>query len=135
MTAQEALGRNITAERGRRGMTQPDLARAMKAFGHDWTVSIVSQVESGMRQRMGVDELYALALILGCRFPDLLTQAAGEDMEIGPSLRMPAGTVAEWLRGRRVLVQTFAPDGTLLRLKVVDDTTHTADALIGEEES
>ncbi len=56
---QKALGRRIAAERRRRGLSQPELARMI-----DRSVAWVSQVERGVRKvdRMSVLETVAAAL-------------------------------------------------------------------------
>ncbi len=56
---QKALGRKIAAERRRRGLSQPELARMI-----DRSVAWVSQVERGVRKvdRMSVLETVAAAL-------------------------------------------------------------------------
>ena len=56
---QQALGRKIAAERHRRGLSQPELARMI-----DRSVAWVSQVERGVRKvdRMSVLETVAAAL-------------------------------------------------------------------------
>ena len=56
---QQALGRKIAAERRRRGLSQPELARMI-----DRSVAWVSQVERGVRKvdRMSVLENVAAAL-------------------------------------------------------------------------
>ena len=56
---QKALGRKIAAERRRRGLSQPELARMV-----DRSVAWVSQVERGVRKvdRMSVLEAVAAAL-------------------------------------------------------------------------
>ena len=56
---QQALGRKIAAERRRRGLSQPELARMI-----DRSVAWVSQVERGVRKvdRMSVLETVAAAL-------------------------------------------------------------------------
>ena len=56
---QQALGRKIAAERRRRGLSQPELARMI-----DRSVAWVSQVERGVRKvdRMSVLETVATAL-------------------------------------------------------------------------
>ena len=56
---QQALGRKIAAERHRRGLSQPELARMI-----DRSVAWVSQVERGVRKvdRMSVLETLAAAL-------------------------------------------------------------------------
>src|SRR5207245_5047446 len=58
-TYQKALGRKIAAERRRRGLSQPELARMV-----DRSVAWVSQVERGVRKvdRMSVLEALAAAL-------------------------------------------------------------------------
>lgn len=56
---QQTLGRKIAAERRRRGLSQPELARMI-----DRSVAWVSQVERGVRKvdRMSVLETLAAAL-------------------------------------------------------------------------
>ena len=61
---QQALGRKIAAERRRRGLSQPELARII-----DRSVAWVSQVERGVRKVDRMSVLESLAAALESRSP------------------------------------------------------------------
>lgn len=67
---QKALGRKIAAERRRRGLSQPELARML-----DRSVAWVSQVERGVRKIDRMSVLEALASALDVPLADLAAEA------------------------------------------------------------
>ena len=67
---QQALGRKIAAERRRRGLSQPELARMI-----DRSVAWVSQVERGVRKVDRMSVLEALAAALGVPLAELAAEA------------------------------------------------------------
>ena len=67
---QQALGRKIAAERRRRGLSQPELARMV-----DRSVAWVSQVERGVRKVDRMSVLEALATALGVPLAELAAEA------------------------------------------------------------
>jgi transcriptional regulator with XRE-family HTH domain len=67
---QQALGRKIAAERRRRGLSQPELARMI-----DRSVAWVSQVERGVRKVDRMSVLETLAAALDVPLAELATEA------------------------------------------------------------
>ncbi len=67
---QKALGRKIAAERRRRGLSQPELARMI-----DRSVAWVSQVERGVRKVDRMSVLEALAAALEVPLAELAAEA------------------------------------------------------------
>ena len=67
---QKALGRKIAAERRRRGLSQPELARMV-----DRSVAWVSQVERGVRKVDRMSVLEALAAVLEVPLAELAAEA------------------------------------------------------------
>ena len=67
---QQALGRKIAAERRRRGLSQPELARMI-----DRSVAWVSQVERGVRKVDRMSVLETLAAALGVPLAELAAEA------------------------------------------------------------
>src|SRR5690349_13460419 len=67
---QKALGRKIAAERRRRGLSQPELARMV-----DRSVAWVSQVERGVRKVDRMSVLEALAAALEVPLAELAAEA------------------------------------------------------------
>ena len=67
---QKALGRKIAAERRRRGLSQPELARMV-----DRSVAWVSQVERGVRKVDRMSVLEALAVALDVPLAELAAEA------------------------------------------------------------
>lgn len=67
---QQALGRKIAAERRRRGLSQPELARMI-----DRSVAWVSQVERGVRKVDRMSVLENLAAVLGVPLAELAAEA------------------------------------------------------------
>ena len=110
----EVAGEAVRMRRMGRRMAQAELGRRMAALGHPWAAATVSLSERGLR-RITVDELGALALVLGVRPADLLDATLLEEwtnvsLDLGGSL-IPPKTARAWLRGRLRL--TIGEDNSL----------------------
>jgi transcriptional regulator with XRE-family HTH domain len=124
-TYQQALGRKIAAERHRRGLSQPELAKMV-----DRSVAWVSQVERGVRKIDRMSVLERLADTLDVPLAELAAEApvvaaATEDQPAARSLRLVlsgAYSLSGMLDDRR------PPAITALRGRVRDawDLVHAA---------
>jgi len=65
-----AMGRNISALRQAKGMTQEQLAAKMQVLGCDMTRSALAKIEVGQRH-LYPDELKALKTVLGTNYDSL----------------------------------------------------------------
>ncbi|MGE4484450.1 MAG: helix-turn-helix domain-containing protein [Oscillospiraceae bacterium] len=65
-----AMGRNISALRQAKGMTQGQLAAKMQVLGCDMTRSALAKIEVGQRH-LYPDELKALKTVLGTNYDSL----------------------------------------------------------------
>lgn len=63
--ATATVARNMRALRRARDLTGEQLAARMRARGFGWTRVLVSKLETGLRGHVHVDELLALADVLG----------------------------------------------------------------------
>jgi len=71
-TPQSILAANIRSRRAAEGLTQDDLAAAVRRWGLDtWVGATVAQIETG-RRRMSVDELVVLAFVFQTPMEQLL---------------------------------------------------------------
>jgi transcriptional regulator with XRE-family HTH domain len=73
----QVLAENVRASRQEAQWSQDGLAERMADLGHGWVRATVSEVERGGRN-VTVDELGALAIVLGTTIGDLLDPAAWE---------------------------------------------------------
>lgn len=80
-TAAQALAANIRARRALLGLSQVDLADAMRSLGHRWNRATVANVESNVRL-VSTDELVSLALVLDALVGELLDPGE-EDLDYG----------------------------------------------------
>jgi transcriptional regulator with XRE-family HTH domain len=67
----KAIGRNISAIRQSKGLTQERLSAKLQIFGCDITRSALAKIEVGQRH-LYPDELKALKIVLGIRYEELL---------------------------------------------------------------
>jgi transcriptional regulator with XRE-family HTH domain len=97
LTLTQTLATNLVRLRAERNRSQRSLAEDMRLVGgHKWTDVTVSNVERGDRS-VSVDELGALAVILGASPVDLLTPLA--DVKVGPDAVIEKELFAAWLEG------------------------------------
>ncbi len=66
----QAIGRNISAIRQSKGLTQEQLSAKLQVVGCDITRSAPAKIEVGQRH-LYPDELKALKIVLGIRYDDL----------------------------------------------------------------
>jgi transcriptional regulator with XRE-family HTH domain len=111
----DVVARNLRAYRRAQELSQEDVGRRMSICGHDWSAGIVGFVERGDRN-VTVDELVALAVVLGRPLPALLDPTVDPTglegrLELGldfpghdiASAPLPAQVAAQFVRGDAVL--------------------------------
>lgn len=100
------MGDQVKRLRRARGLTGDDLAAELTKLGVDWKRSQVANLESGRRRYVTVDEVHALALILGVAPVHLVVPIEGGEYPVTPGtddrpgVTADAGRVREWIRGR-----------------------------------
>jgi len=99
----EIVATNVRAYRRVRDLSQKQLAAKMTALGYDWSDGIVGFIERGDRN-LAVDELLALALVLGVSLPSILDPTGIDGtgtrrLDVGTADPMPAEVARAWLRG------------------------------------
>jgi transcriptional regulator with XRE-family HTH domain len=98
----ELLGRNISAARGRRQLSQSALAARMRALGFQWQQQTVAAVEKNKR-RTTTEETLGLALCLEVSMPALTAANSDEDVFITLPNGFKLGVISvERLAGRGV---------------------------------
>ena len=98
----EVLGRNISAARGRRQLSQSAVAERMRALGFQWKQQTVAAVEKN-RRRPTTEETFGLALCLEVSMPALTAPDADQDGFIGLPNGFRLGAISvERLAGRGV---------------------------------
>jgi transcriptional regulator with XRE-family HTH domain len=95
------IAANLRARRLERGMTQAQLASAMRSLGFNWTPNRVTQIETGRRAVL-LEEFFVLALLL--RQP--ITGWLKGDVDI----RLPGGGVLEVKDVRAGMTVSGLPD-------------------------
>jgi transcriptional regulator with XRE-family HTH domain len=108
----EVLGRNISAARGRRQLSQGAVAQRMRALGFPWKQQTVTSVEKNKR-RVTAEEVLGLALSLEISMAALITADSDHDgfIELPNGFKLGAISV-ERLAGRGVNDHTVQwPDG------------------------
>lgn len=88
-SASRAVGVNLRRFRESCGWSAEKIASAMTMSGIEWTRQVVTKLENGGRRSVTVDELLALAKVLGVNDPITLTVAPSCETCGGrPPLRM-----------------------------------------------
>ena len=96
----QALARRVREVRTARGWSAQELARRCAGLGLPaLDRSTIANIESGRRQRVGVDELLVLALALGVAPVHLLVPLDEQWYALTPDRVTGTGRVREWLRG------------------------------------
>ena len=96
----------VAAIRRYRGMTQDELAEAMRDLGIPWQRVVVAKLESGRRSYLTVDELLAICVILEITPTDLLVPRElkdDQDYLVAPKATARAVDTREWVRGSGLL--------------------------------
>lgn len=98
----KATAANVRLVRGRRGMTQRDLADRMGELGRPLLASGVAKIEAGER-RVDVDDLTALAVALNVTPARLLLPdgLADDAVRLTPSSPAPHWAAWDWATGSR----------------------------------
>jgi len=96
----QALARRVREVRTVRGWSAQELAQRCDALGMPaLDRSTIANIESGRRQRVGVDELLVLALALGVAPVHLLVPLDEQWYAVTPGRVTGTSRVREWLRG------------------------------------
>lgn len=103
----EAIAQQVKERRKARGWSAQRLADEMKAVGIPWQRSTVANLENGRRPVVGVDELLALAVVLGVNPVLLLVplDLADDEPYSVAGNTTTAGRVREWVSGQDLLVK------------------------------
>ncbi len=129
-TPGEVTGEAVRIRRVARRMAQAELGRRMASLGHPWKAATVSLSERALR-RITVDELAALALVLGARPADLLDPGPLGGTRTAPlnvgGIEVPPRTARAWASGHLRL--TLAADGSLSSEPVEGHEAAFADAV------
>lgn len=100
VTPVQALASRVREVRTARGWSAHELAQRCDALGMPaLDRSTIASVESGRRQRVGVDELLVLALALGVAPVHLLVPPSEQWYAVTPDRVTGTSRVREWIRG------------------------------------
>lgn len=109
----DVVADNARGRRQEKGHSQREVAERMTALGHPWTQATTSELERGDRG-VNVDELAALALVLGATFEELL-DPGGAKLDYGhPKGPMGGRAARSWLRSEsRIEIVSVDADGVV----------------------
>lgn len=97
-TPTETVARRVRALRQGQ-FTAEQLAEAMAGLGIPWQRNVVANLENGRRDAVSVDELFALALILGVAPVALLVDIKAESAPVTPDIDVVPAELLLWLLG------------------------------------
>jgi transcriptional regulator with XRE-family HTH domain len=97
------IAQRVKELRGRRGWTAAHLGKELGRHGISWDRFTVANLESGKRQNVTVQELYALALALDVSPTNLLVPLDDRPYQITPTRAENADMVRAWVRGEEPL--------------------------------
>jgi transcriptional regulator with XRE-family HTH domain len=115
----------MRAIRNAQGMSAERLAAEMTLQGTGWTREIVTNLENGRRDTLGVSELLALALVLGVPPIMLLVDPMSDSTDVTPTASVPTAAALLWLLGEEPIGRASAAwtaESELIRL--VHDWRH-----------
>jgi transcriptional regulator with XRE-family HTH domain len=98
----QVVARSVREVRDRRGWSAQQLADACKAAGAQSVLdrSALASIENGRRQRIGVDQLLALAFALDVSPLRLLLPLDDDELiQVVPSTTVTAAEARRWIRG------------------------------------
>ncbi len=84
-------------------MSAARLAEAMTNLGVPWKREVVANLENGRRDKLEVDELLALAVVLQVPPIALLVDPSAEGTAVTPSVELPTSHVLLWMLGEQPL--------------------------------
>lgn len=93
------IAQRVKELRGRRGWTAAQLGAALSKHGIRWDRFTVANLESGKRQNVTVQELFALSLALDVAPTNLLVPLDDRAYQITPNRAESADSVRAWVRG------------------------------------
>lgn len=102
------IAARVRSLRQRHGWSADQLAERMTAAGVPWSRIIVTKLETGRRPSVSVEEMLALALVLGVAPVHLVVPTTGDEAdpyEVAPGRPVAAWEAREWIRGRMPLQQ------------------------------
>lgn len=103
ITPVATIAKRVKELRGRCGWSAAQLGEAVSKHGIKWDRFTVANVESGKRQNVTVQELYALALALGVAPVNLLVPLEDEPYQLTPNRVEGADVARAWVRGESPL--------------------------------
>ena len=89
--------------RKRRGLSALRLAQELTKAGVAWERETVTQFESGQRERLDVEELFALSVVLSVPPVALVTDASRPTMALTPQVEVPTAYGLLWQLGEQPL--------------------------------
>jgi transcriptional regulator with XRE-family HTH domain len=107
------IGERVAAIRRYLGMTQEELAEAMRAVGIDVERIVIAKLETGRRSFVKVDELLALCVVLEISPTDLLVPKDLDDdrpYRIVPNATARSVNAREFVRGEEMLFLSPYPE-------------------------
>ncbi|QIJ62219.1 helix-turn-helix transcriptional regulator [Streptomyces sp. JB150] len=103
-TATRHLARRVKEVRMRRGFTAQQLAEALQAQGIAWQRTTVVKLENGTRENVTLNEVLALAYVLGVAPVHLMVDPdTASPYPVTAQVSAPAAAVRSWVRGFKPL--------------------------------
>jgi transcriptional regulator with XRE-family HTH domain len=107
LTPQNAFRQQLKALREKRGWSQERLAEKVTELGTPMDQRVVSNIESGTRQDISLDEAFVIAAALNVPPPLLWLPLGAEDrVEITAKSKIHPHLAAQWFTGRAPLATT-----------------------------
>jgi transcriptional regulator with XRE-family HTH domain len=124
----EVIGANIRRLRRASGANQKTMATQMTELGHaTFSRATMGEVERANRT-LSVDELLAVAMILGVDLAELLRTDG--PIDFGGGVSIPSTVMSDWIRGR-VTVHTTGPSGYMVTAKPeLEDLAEATERLV-----
>lgn len=128
------IAQRVKQLRGRRGWTAAQLGEAASKHGIRWDRFTVASLETGKRQNVTVQELFALALALDVAPVNLLVPLDDSPYQVTPRRSEGADAVRAWVRGESPLPgtdeRTYRAEVSLADLRREHTTTLEQQAAI-----
>lgn len=121
------IAQRVKELRGRRGWTAAHLGTVLGKHGISWDRFTVANLESGKRQNVTVQELFALALALDVSPTNLLVPLDDRAYQLTPTRTESADLVRAWVRGEEPLPgtdeRTYRAEVSLADMRKAHTTT------------